>query len=333
MSGRKVLFQSLEKVMEVFEFLDKSLGKSHGKTLVTINDDNFTMHGKRFHEILERMATLKFEHINFWAEMRVEPLEERSFRMLKSAGFQEINFGLESAVPHVLAAVKKVRSRGWEDDGYIREREYVAKIRWAVAKLREVNIKTCVSVIFGSPKETSIDGLETIKCVADLDVDSYAHNYITVRLGTELAATYEQYGIKLSTVPGRALPLITTAAYDVRSLPILEHDESQLPIRSILLQDAIFLTSGVGHFIGTVRRPKDHGRGGMGSCVDRVEGVPTSPIIGIAESSIEVTATAAWLAAEKPMRTFYCARGRSEFPVARVKYCLCFTTEANPAYL
>jgi radical SAM superfamily enzyme YgiQ (UPF0313 family) len=303
MSGRKVLFQSLDKVMEVFAFLDQSFKNKIGKKiLVTINDDNFTMHGKRFHEILDRMAKRKFQHTKFWAEMRVEPLEKRSFAMLKRAGFYEINFGLESAVPHVLAAVKKVRSHGWVDDNYAKERDYTAKIKWAVANLRKVGIKTCVSAIFGSPSETLKDGLETVRYVDDLKVDRYAHNYITVRLGTELADTYERHGIKLSTVPGRALPLITSPSYDVRSVPILAHDESQLPIRNVFLEDAIFLTSGTSHFTETTIRPKDHGRGGSGRLVSYVDAKQSPPpAIAIIESEIAVSATAAWLASEKPM--------------------------------
>ncbi|MET4481594.1 radical SAM protein [Bradyrhizobium sp. F1.13.3] len=300
MSGRKVLFQSLEKVFEVFEFLDDCFAKNRGgKTLVTINDDNFSMHGKRFHELLERMAVRKFKHSKFWAEMRVEPLEKRSFRLMKEAGFHEINFGLESAVPHVLAAVKKVRSQGWREDGYEKERQYVEKIRWAVNQLKLVGIGSCVSVIFGSPEESLEDGIKTIEFLRELQLRTYAHNYITVRLGTELASNFEQFGIKLSNVPGRSLPLITTPPYDVSAVPILRHDESQLPIRGILLQDAIFLTSGMGHFVGRRRRPKDHGRGGAGTLVEQEQ--DASPVFGIFESEMELPETVGWLAAEKPM--------------------------------
>lgn len=299
MSGRKVTFQSLEKVMEILEFLDASdEARSGGKLLVTINDDNFTMHGKRFHELLHRMQGRHFERLDFWAEMRVEPLEERSFGLLRAAGFREVNFGLESAVPSVLASIKKVRSGDAFADGYEKERQYIDKIKWAVEGLHKSGIETCVSVIFGSPTETIVDAMETIDFIGSLPLDRYAHNYITVRLGTELAETYSQHGITTSTVPGRPLPLLTHTAYDIHQIPILPHDDSQLPIRGLLLQDAAFLLSGTGNFIGRARRPKDHGRGGAGSESGRERPMVFALREGALTAPEEV---AEWLSHIKPM--------------------------------
>lgn len=300
MSQRKTTYQSTETAMAVFEHLNKVFSDAGEKQLVTINDDNFSMHSRRLHELLRLMAARKFENIEFWAEMRVEPLESETFDLLQQAGFREINFGLESAVPSILAQSKKVRPGGWERDGYDKERRYVEKIAQAVSELKRRGIKTCVSVILGLPGEIAENGLQTLRFVESLSVDKYAHNFITVRLGTELADTYQNFGIRVRSLPGRLLPLVTEAAYDVERLEILPNDDSQLPIRGILLQDAAVLTSGTGLFVGRVRRPKDHGRGGAGVAkFDAEDGIP--PLFAIDALERDVVPLAAWLAKEKPM--------------------------------
>ena len=197
MSGWSVETHSLKHQMQVFEFLNEALKGEKNKTLVTINDDNFSLQGKRFHELLRLMSDAAFENLSFWAEMRTEPLRDETFDLLSRAGFHEINFGLESAVPRVLAAMKKVRSSGWERDGYKKEELFLDRIAWAVEKARAADIRTTVSVIFGGPTETPDDGRVTLDYIKRIGVDSYAHNFMVVGDGTELAETFLTFGLAL----------------------------------------------------------------------------------------------------------------------------------------
>lgn len=303
MSDRKVYYQSIEKVLEIFRFFERQFEGCGERKLVTINDDNFSMHKVRFHDLLRSIAAERFKNLAFWAEMRVEPLEQASFPLLAAAGFQEINFGLESGDPRVLAISKKVRPAGAANDGYAKEKSYIDKIEFSVNQLREHGIKTCVSVIFGLPGETLEEGERTLEIVRRLNLTRYAHNYITVRLGTELARTYREHGIETETVPGRALPLTTRPSYDVHAIEVLAHDESQLPIRGILLQDSVVLFSGMGHFAGRNRRVRESGRGGQG-LVTRDEKTQIHgpvPLLMVERFPADRDATVRWLADSKPL--------------------------------
>jgi radical SAM superfamily enzyme YgiQ (UPF0313 family) len=306
MSGRSVATHSLQHQMSVFHFLNDALRDRGTKTLVTINDDNFSLQSRRFHELLRLMADATFENLTFWAEMRTEPLREDTFRLLREAGFEEVNFGLESAVPSVLAAMKKVRSSGWERDNYDKEKRFLERIAWAVGRSRAEGIRTTVSVIFGGPTETLADGKETLKYIQRIEVDSYAHNFMVVGDGTELAETYEKYGLKNVTPPDRVLPPITRMTYDVYTLPILEHDRSWLHMSGFEMRQANLLIAGTGNLPGRGPRPRGNGRGGMGRWLDGdSDGNSVSrpgAVVAVPETLLDET-LAQWLAYVLPINS------------------------------
>ena len=196
MSNRMISYHSIERVLEVMRFVEQEVASGRVKKddgerkLIALNDDNFSLHPKRF------------QSIEFWAEMRTETMRDETFPVLKRASFGEINFGLESGVPHVLANIKKARASGWEKDDYRIERRFLERIAWAVKKGQESGIATSVSVILGNPGESYDDGLATLQFVESLNLDRYAHNFLSVLAGTELAATYQEFGIRVEPSPG-----------------------------------------------------------------------------------------------------------------------------------
>lgn len=297
MSGRSFATHSLDHQLSVFDFLDQSL-VGPGRTLVTINDDNFSLQGKRFHELLRRMTARNYANLSFWAEMRAEPMNDESFELLKGAGFGEINFGLESGSPKVLAAMKKVRSSGWHRDEYAKEKVFLERIAWAVKRSRETGIRTTVSIIIGAPDESADEGQATLQFVERLGVDTYAHNFLGIGDGTELAATYADWRIDVTYPADRVLPPVTTLPYDVYQLKILNHDRAWLAMTGLELRQASFLFTGVGHLPVSATRPRSFGRGGRG----RVEegDLPlisdgSGSVISIDEDAADAE-TAAWLA-------------------------------------
>jgi radical SAM superfamily enzyme YgiQ (UPF0313 family) len=307
MSGRSFSAHSLDYVMNVFRFLERRFTKRDKRTLVTINDDNFSLQGKRFHELLRLMSTASFENLSFWAEMRTETLREDTFELLKEAGFSEINFGLESAVPHVLAAMKKVRSSGWERDGYAKERIFLDRIAWAVRRSQAVGIKTTVSVILGGPSEMKEDGQRTLDFIEEIGVDSYAHNFIGVGAGTELAKTYKEWGLVVESPSDRVLPFLTHVTYDVYQLKILDHDRAWLPMAGFEMRQANLLFTGTGNIGRRDLRPRGNGRGGRGRWIAEEEftdnePIESAPVFAVTEAAFDQE-TARWLACTIPIAT------------------------------
>ena len=302
MSGWGVATHSLQRQLDVFNFLESCLAGRGSKTLVTINDDNFSLQGKRFHELIRRMSAASFQNLKFWAEMRTEPLKDETFVLLREAGFAEINFGLESAAPHVLAAMKKVRSTGWERDDFEKERRYLERIAWAVRNARSEGVRTTVSVIFGGPLETPSDGQRTLDFIEAIEVDSYAHNFMIVGDGTELASNYATFGLANYNPPDRVLPPVTRTAYDVYQLPILNHDRSWLPMSGLEMRQAGLLFAGTGHIPAQRSRPRGNGRGGSGRSAEAhpVDASGAGPIVSLPEAALDA-GVAEWLARVLPM--------------------------------
>jgi radical SAM superfamily enzyme YgiQ (UPF0313 family) len=302
MSGWGVATHSIQRQLQVFTFLESSRAGQKRKLLVTINDDNFSLQGKRFHELIRRMSVANFRHLEFWAEMRTEPLKDETFGLLRKAGFAEINFGLESAAPHVLAAMKKVRSTGWERDDFEKERRYLERIAWAVRSARTVGVRTTVSVIFGGSLETPEDGRRTLDFIKAIEVDSYAHNFMIVGDGTELATNYATFGLSNENPPDRILPPVTRTAYDVYQLPILDHDRSWLPMSGLEMRQASLLFSGTGDIPAQRSRPRGNGRGGSGRSgkAPPANAGGAGPIVSLPETALN-SQVAQWLARALPM--------------------------------
>lgn len=245
MSGRRVFYHSLDRVLEVLRFLERELAlEGREQTTIAINDDNFSLHPQRFHQILHEMVNEKFKHIRFWADMRTESLESGTFPLLREAGFTQIHFGLESGVPRILANIKKVREGGGSMDGYAKERIFLERIEWAVRSAQSAGLEVGISIILGCPGETEVEGRATVDFVDRLKVDRYAHNFLGVLAGTELAHTYEKFGIRSKAAPGKALPELTYLPYNVFQVPILENDKIWFANRGMELFYALRLLTG-----------------------------------------------------------------------------------------
>lgn len=286
MSGRTVRYHSPDRVLEVLSFLNDRASQAAGNRMarVAIVDDNFSLNGPRFHAILERLAVMRLDRLEFWAEMRVESLREDSFILMKRAGFRDIHFGLESAVPRVLAALGKVRNADDSTGDYARETAYVRRIDWAVQRAKEAGLEVSVSVLFGGPGETEADGMATLSFVRDIKATRYAHNYLRVLPGTPLATNADRYGLRVSSLPGRKLPWRTHHAYDVTRLPVLKNDEAMLPRSGRDIQEARRLITGLRHTTATG------------------EQAGPAPIHVVFESGLQALSPAAWLQKAMPLR-------------------------------
>ena len=202
-----VAFHSAERVISVVRLLDGQVEGTRGPHLITVGDDNLGFDKSRLHALLERMAGENFRNLHFYAQMRTESLREETFPLLRKAGFTQICFGLESAVPRVLAAMRKVRAAGFEEDGFQKERDFLERIAWGVTMAGRVGLHTSVSIVLGFPGETEAEARQTLAFVDRLGCDGYSHNFFLPCPGS----------------PAAALP---PASDYVHRLPVLKHAEN-----------------------------------------------------------------------------------------------------------
>jgi radical SAM superfamily enzyme YgiQ (UPF0313 family) len=184
--------------------------------LVQIEDDCFNADPRRAKELC-RAISREGIRLRLWADLRAPLADRELLAVMADAGFVSVNFGLESAAPHVLKAVCKARGREARGQGFGPEEAFLTQVRQAIRWAKEVGLQVEVSVIQGLPGERPQDAEKTMQLVESLDLDEYAHNEITIFPGTQLYAERREYG--LDAVPSATgLPLETTRAYDLSSV-------------------------------------------------------------------------------------------------------------------
>jgi len=107
-------------------------------------------------------------------EANPESVTLDSLRQLREAGFNRVSFGMQSAVPHVLAALDRTHTPGRVTD----------VVGWArAAGFDQVSL----DLIYGAPGETQADWRRSLDAVLALDVDHVSAYALVVEEGTALA--------------------------------------------------------------------------------------------------------------------------------------------------
>jgi radical SAM superfamily enzyme YgiQ (UPF0313 family) len=218
-----VRYYSIDRVIAELKKIEQDAKISKNK-VIPIQDDIFTLNIARAKDICRRMIEEGID-LEMWCDTRCDRMDKELLELLYKAGFRGINFGLESAVPKVLRAVKKV-TRGNEGD-FSPENNFLKRIKEYVHLAKKMGFKTSVSIILGLPDETLEDGQETLRFVESLDVYKYVHNQLRIYPGTELFKTHETYHLKVENVSGLVPHLIhkTIYAYDIDQISQLENGD------------------------------------------------------------------------------------------------------------
>jgi putative oxygen-independent coproporphyrinogen III oxidase len=108
-------------------------------------------------------------------EANPESVDERTLAALRSEGFNRISFGMQSAVPHVLATLDRVHTPE-------RAERCVA---WARAAGFE---QVSLDLIYGTPGETAADWLRSVEAALSAGPDHVSAYALIVEKGTRLAA-------------------------------------------------------------------------------------------------------------------------------------------------
>lgn len=211
-----VRMHSIERVVAELEYIAAHQKRTGEHYPVAIQDDAFTLLPQRAKALCQAIVDRKLNLV-FSCSTRADTVDEELIGLMREAGFSSIAFGLESAVPSVLRAIGKVRPPDWHDPDLAPERQFLDRVRSSVLLAKRCGFKVGVSIILGLPTETPADGVETLRFVKKLHVDTYTHNFLWVFSGTRLWTTHANYGINC-IIDKTGLPTTTGYFYDVKSL-------------------------------------------------------------------------------------------------------------------
>jgi radical SAM superfamily enzyme YgiQ (UPF0313 family) len=221
MFGRSVRFHSVERVVaeleKIYEFTKEHTNKNDVCAPINVNDDSFSVSKERTKKICEAIVE-KGINLTLNCETRADRCDEELLQLMYQAGFRDINFGLESAVPRILRNVKKISESQCQD--LKPEIEFLKRLKHNIQFAKRIGLHVSVSIISGLPGETFDDARETVRFVEKLKLVDYAHNFLTIYKGTELFNTYKNWGLEIKQ-SSLILPYETLYTYDVSKLPTL----------------------------------------------------------------------------------------------------------------
>lgn len=228
-SKHAVRYHSIDRIINELKCLQNNLEESATIT-VFINDDDFSINVQRAKKICHRIIEEGIE-LRLSCLCRADNLDEELIKLLHGAGIYKVIYGLESAVPRVLRNIKKICNHNprSEKDVFAPEKRFLSKAKQAISLAKKYNMESEVSIILGLPGETLEDGLETVRFVRELDVDSYSQNYLDPYPGTELFNAAAKYGLKVKRSHS-LLPYELEYAYPVQEIPFWKNSSLQLDL-------------------------------------------------------------------------------------------------------
>jgi putative oxygen-independent coproporphyrinogen III oxidase len=105
-------------------------------------------------------------------EANPDSVDEEYLKRLAGGGVTRVSFGVQSAVPHVLAVLDRTHNP-----------ERVPEV---VAAARRAGLDVSIDLIYGTPGETLADWEQSLRLVADLGVDHVSAYSLIVEEGTAL---------------------------------------------------------------------------------------------------------------------------------------------------
>lgn len=106
-------------------------------------------------------------------EANPESVTARSLAELAAAGFTRVSFGMQSAVPHVLAALDRQHDP--------------QRVPQVVAWARDAGLAVSLDLIYGGPGESGADWLASVRAAIDCSPDHVSAYALVVEEGTPLA--------------------------------------------------------------------------------------------------------------------------------------------------
>lgn len=162
----------------VLGMLEELIEKHRIKDFV-IYDDNFPAMKKRLQEICREIVRHGWD-ISWSCSARVDMVDPESLQLMRAAGCWQIEYGIETGVSAILAAIGKKITLG--------------QVRKALRWTKEAGIETRGNFIFGFPGETRQTLEETIRFALSLDLDYFQQTFLTPFPGSRIFEGIERYG-------------------------------------------------------------------------------------------------------------------------------------------
>ena len=160
---------SIERIItEITNLID-----NYGVKQVFIQDDNFAVDKKRAKNICREFINRGInKRVSWWAEARVDCVDEELLGLMAEANCKIISYGLESGNQRLLDSIQK---------GITLE-----QIRSIVSLTKKMGIEIRASFILGLPTETREESLQTIRFARKLKIDQVRFALATPFPGTKL---------------------------------------------------------------------------------------------------------------------------------------------------
>ncbi|MEB7448999.1 radical SAM family heme chaperone HemW [Arthrobacter koreensis] len=107
-------------------------------------------------------------------EANPDSVTPESLKLLADAGFTRVSFGMQSAVPHVLAVLDRTHTP--------------SRVPQAVQWARDAGLKVSVDLIYGTPGESLADWKHSVEEALSYEPDHISAYALIVEEGTKLAA-------------------------------------------------------------------------------------------------------------------------------------------------
>ncbi len=163
--------RSAESILEELDYWVTKRGRS----LVQIEDDNFTFNRQRVLEICEgirRKGLDKKIRINLANGIRADKVDEELLSIMKKSGFSVLAFGVESGSESVLKSICKGES--------------LSKIEEAIKLACKLNFVVCLTFVLGSPGETEDDVKKSIAFAQKYPVSRISFYHLVPYPNTQL---------------------------------------------------------------------------------------------------------------------------------------------------
>ena len=151
----------------------------YGTHRVHFCDDTFNSSRKRVEELCQGMIERRL-HLGFSCAARVAPFDPPMAALLRQAGCERVELGVESAS----ARVRRLMGKGTSDE----------QIAAAFDAARSAGIRTLAFLMFAHPGESLLGALGTYRLLRRIRPD-FVHSSVCARLpGTQIEAEYKSLG-------------------------------------------------------------------------------------------------------------------------------------------
>lgn len=211
---------SVDRVcLEVERLIEK-----YGVTQLFVQDDNFSVNKNRSKDICREFIRRGYHtKVSWWAEARVDCVDEELLLLMKEAGCKIISYGLESGNQRLLDLIDKSIT--------------IERVRSVVAMTQNAGIDIRASFILGLPTETREESLQTIRFARRLGISQVRFALATPFPGTRLWNVAEEEGAlnltdwkRFSLMSGysKGLPIYAPKGRNPRELAKLQRNANLL---------------------------------------------------------------------------------------------------------